>query len=114
MKKYTTKQLEVAFEFCRIVNERGGFRLSAEAGGVEEDIFFNFPTLTTLLNSPDCCEHLPLQPKTVMMQTWQRIDGTLFAEEISKSFGTRNKNKPKQPYKKVGEPFEFTYSEQVT
>lgn len=49
----------------------------------------------------------PAEPKTVMMQTWQRIDGTLFAEEISKSFGTRNKNKPKQPYKKVGEPYEF-------
>ena len=55
----------------------------------------------------------PAEPKTVMMQTWQRIDGTLFAEEISKSFGTRNKNKPKQPYKKVGEPYEFVFPEEV-
>ena len=53
----------------------------------------------------------PAESKKVMMQMWQRIDGTLFAEEISKSFGTRNKNKPKQPYKKVGEPFEFVYPE---
>tara|TARA_R110000737_G_C14318708_1_gene439279 strand:- start:391 stop:585 length:195 start_codon:yes stop_codon:yes gene_type:complete len=59
MKKYTTEQLEAAFEFCRIVNERGGYRLSVEAGGEEEDVFFELPDLTCLLNYPDNCEHLP-------------------------------------------------------
>ena len=55
----------------------------------------------------------PAEPRKVMMQAWQRIDGTHFAEEISKSFSTRNKNKPKQPYKKVGEPFEFVFPEEM-
>ena len=113
MKTYTTEELDAAFEFIRIVNQRGGYRLSVKGGGEEEDVFYEFPDLTCLLKYPDNCEHLPLPTKKVMMQMWQRIDGTLFAEEISKSFGSRNKNKPKQPYKKVGEPYEFTYSEAV-
>ena len=111
MKKYTTKQLEVAFEFCRIVNERGGFRLSAEAGGVEEDIFFNFPTLTTLLNSPDDCEHLPLPPKKVMMQMF-RYGDSLTLHGVSASLSDHY-NYDRSSWEKIGEPFEFVFPEEV-
>jgi hypothetical protein len=105
MKTYTAGQLEAAFEFCRIVNERGGFRLSAEGRGEEEDVFYEFPDLTCLLNSPDDCEHLPLPPKKVMMQMWRNnSDDSLFSEESWKSFVTAEK---------VGEPFEFVFPEEV-
>ena len=105
MKTYTAGQLEAAFEFCRIVNERGGFRLSAEGRGEEEDVFYEFPDLTCLLNSPDDCEHLPLPPKKVMMQMWRNnSDDSLFSEESWKSFVTAEK---------IGEPYEFTYPEVV-
>ena len=105
MKTYTAGQLEAAFEFCRIVNERGGFRLSAEGRGEEEDVFYEFPDLTCLLNSPDDCEHLPLPPKKVMMQMWRNnSDDSLFSEESWKSFVTAEK---------IGEPYEFVYPEEV-
>jgi len=107
MKTYTARQLEAAFEFCRIVNERGGFRLSAEGGGKEEDVFYEFPDLTCLLNSPDDCEHLPLPPKKVMMQRWDRNDGRTMLQEPWRSpcFG--------DSWAKVGEPFEFVFPEEV-
>ena len=105
MKTYTAGQLEAAFEFCRIVNERGGFRLSAEGGGKEEDVFYEFPDLTCLLNSPDDCEHLPLPPKKLMMQMWRsNSDDSLFSVESWKSFVTAEK---------VGEPFEFVFPEEM-
>ena len=105
MKTYTAGQLEAAFEFCRIVNERGGFRLSAEGRGEEEDVFYEFPDLTCLLNSPDDCEHLPLPPKKVMMQMWRNnSDDSLFSEESWKSFVTAEK---------IGEPFEFVFPDEV-
>ena len=106
MKKYTEEQLEAAFEFCRIVNERGGFRLSVEGGGREEDLFYEFPDLTCLLNSPDDCEHLPVPPKKVMMQMWVRADGRsmMLQEQDYLGFG--------YSWSKVGEPFEFVYPEE--
>ena len=105
MKTYTARQLEAAFEFCRIVNERGGFRLSAEGRGEEEDVFYEFPDLTCLLNSPDDCEHLPLPPKKVMMQMWRNnSDDSLFSEERWKSFVTAEK---------IGDPYEFVFPEEV-
>ena len=105
MKTYTAGQLEAAFEFCRIVNERGGFRLSAEGRGEEEDVFYEFPDLTCLLNSPDDCEHLPLPPKKAMMQMWRNnSDDSLFSEESRKSFVTAEK---------IGEPYEFVFPEEM-
>ena len=106
MKTYTAGQLEAAFEFCRIVNERGGFRLSAEGRGEEEDVFYEFPDLTCLLNSPDDCEHLPLPPKKLMMQSWVRDDGrSMLQEQDYLGFG--------YSWSKVGEPFEFVFPEEV-
>jgi hypothetical protein len=102
MKTYTAGQLEAAFEFCRIVNERGGFRLSAEGRGEEEDVFYEFPDLTCLLNSPDDCEHLPLPPKKVMMQMWRSVSGYEVAHPAKTLVGYRTK---------IGEPFEFVYPE---
>ena len=107
MKTYTAGQLEAAFEFCRIVNERGGFRLSAEGRGEEEDVFYEFPDLTCLLNSPDDCEHLPLPPKKVMMQMWRNPQTSTVrlvpvSAEISYAM-----------WDKAGEPFEFTYPKGV-
>ena len=106
MKKYTTEQLEAAFEFIRIVNERGGYVLSAEGWGKEEDVLYELPDLTCLLNYPDECEHLPLPPKKVMMQMWDREDGrSMLQEQDYLGFG--------YSWSKVGEPFEVTYPEEV-
>ena len=105
MKKYTTEQLEAAFEFIRIVNERGGYVLSAEGWGKEEDVLYELPDLTCLLNYPDECEHLPLPPKKVMMQMW-RDDGGYSAYPTGALVycgGGRTK---------VGKPFEFVCPEE--
>ena len=108
MKKYTTKQLEAAFEFCRIINERGGFRLSGEGWGKEDDVVYEFPDLTCLLDYPDEYEHLPLPPKKVMMQM----------VELSQSMNLSLRAFPvnQAPFNgawlRVGEPFEFTYPEE--
>ena len=107
MKKYTAEQLEAAFEFCRIVNERGGFRLSVDGGGREEDLFYEFPDLTCLLNSPDDCEHLPVPPKKVMMQMVELSQSALPSlRALPVSEATFN-----GAWLKVGEPFEFVYPE---
>ena len=108
MKTYTARQLEAAFEFCRIVNERGGFRLSAEGRGEEEDVFYEFPDLTCLLNSPDDCEHLPLPPKKVMMQMWRHP--TLGDVACSDGFEVYLGMPLSE---KIGEPFEFVLPEGV-
>lgn len=107
MKTYTARQLEAAFDFMRIVNERGGFRLSAEGGGEEEDVFYEFPDLTCLLNSPDDCEHLPPPPKKVMMQMWEYCGyGRIMLQQAGYvGFG--------YGWGKVGEPFEFVCPEEV-
>ena len=107
MKTYTTEQLEAAFEFCRIVNERGGFRLSVEGGVKGQDVFYEFPDLTCLLNSPDDCEHLPLPPKKVMMQMWRHP--TL--GYVSYSDGFDLDLRMQSVSEKIGEPYEFLYPE---
>ena len=103
MKTYTTEELDAAFEFIRIVNQRGGYRLSVKGGGEEEDVFYEFPDLTCLLKYPDNCEHLPLPPKKVMMQMMQLSQST-----------TLRAFPAKQPpfngaWLRVGEPFEFVF-----
>lgn len=108
MKKDTTKQLEAAFQFCRIVNERGGYRLSVEGGGEEEDVFYEFPDLTRLLKYPHEYEHLPPPPKKVMMQMVQLSQSmtlTLRAFPVNQA--------PNGAWLRVGEPFEFVYPEEV-
>ena len=107
MKKYTTKQLEAAFEFCRIVNERGGFRLTIGGDRAWQDVFYGLPDLTCLLNYPEDCEHLPLPPKKVMMQMWSNPQTSTVrlvpvSAEISYAM-----------WDKAGEPFEFTYPKGV-
>tara|TARA_R110000851_G_scaffold277146_1_gene430275 strand:+ start:38 stop:370 length:333 start_codon:yes stop_codon:yes gene_type:complete len=109
MKTYTAGQLEAAFEFCRIVNERGGFRLSAEGRGEEEDVFYEFPDLTCLLNSPDDCEHLPLPPKKVMMQMWRH---PTFGD-VSYPDGFNQDLCMQSVSEKIGDPYEFVYPEEV-
>ena len=110
MKTYTTEQLEAAFEFCRIVNERGGFRLSVEGGVKGQDVFYEFPDLTALLNSPDDCEHLPLPPKKVMMQMF-RYGDSLTLHGVSASLSDHY-NYDRSSWEKIGEPFEFVFPEE--
>jgi len=109
MKKYTTKQLEAAFEFCRIVNERGGFRLTIGGDRAWQDVFYGLPDLTCLLNYPEECEHLPLPPKKVMMQMWRH---PTFGD-VSYPDGFNQDLCMQSVSEKIGDPYEFVYPEEV-
>ena len=108
MKTYTTEELDAAFEFIRIVNQQGGYRLSVKGGGEEEDVFFELPDLTCLLKYPDNCEHLPLPPKKVMMQMWRHPT----CGDVSYPVGFEAYLCMQPVSEKIGEPYEFVYPEE--
>jgi hypothetical protein len=115
--KFPTEKLEIALDFIRIANERGGYMdCGEEQSGV--------PALEGLVLFPLQYTHLP-EPKTVMMQMWrEERDGTISAFPVGESPFKREERDgtisafpvKKTPFcgawSKVGEPFEFTYPEE--
>ena len=98
MNKYTEEQLEAAFEFCRIVNERGGYRINGYEGHRP------LPNLHRLINNPKDYTHLPKPPEKVMMQMWRNAGGYEVAHPAKTLVGHKTK---------IGEPFEFVFPEEV-
>ena len=102
MKTYTARQLEAAFEFCRIAIERGGYMVNGQEGRLR------LPNLPRLMNNPKDYTHLPKPPKKVMMQMWRHP--TLGDVACSDGF----EGYLGMPLsEKIGEPFEFVLPEGV-
>ena len=105
MKKYTTDQLETAFEFCRIVNERGGYMINGYEGGLHHCL----PNIHGLINNPEYYAHLPKPPRKVMMQMF-RYGDSLTLHGVSASLSDHY-NYDRSSWEKIGEPFEFVFPE---
>ena len=105
MKKYTTEQLEAAFEFISIANERGGYVCY---GDVTLD---RVPHLPRLIEKLKDYTHLPLPPKKVMMQMF-RYGDSLTLHAVSASLSDHY-NYDRSSWEKIGEPFEFVFPEEV-
>ena len=103
MKTYTARQLEAAFEFCRIAIERGGYMVNGQEGRLR------LPNLPRLMNNPKDYTHLPKPPKKVMMQMWRHP--TL--GDVSYSDGFDLDLRMQSVSEKIGEPYEFLYPEEV-
>mgnify|MGYP003649659835 CR=1 FL=1 len=97
IKQVKTEKLEVAFEFIRIANERGGYLHQGE------DRIDCLPQLGILLQCPEDYTHLPEPPKNEMFQMWRDSEGFYAAYPVSDGY---------RKTKKIGEPFEFTYPEE--
>jgi hypothetical protein len=94
--KFPTEKLEIALDFIRIANERGGYMdCGEEQSGV--------PALEGLVLFPLQYTHIPKPLKKVMMQMWRDSEGYYAAYPVSDGA---------EETTKIGEPFEYTFPEE--